>query len=60
MPGISDVQKLINEIDAEIAGKEEEIQSLFSTRKRLDDGEKERKERASKAKADKQAQKTDS
>lgn len=59
MPGISDVQKLIDVITAEIAGKEQEIQSLFLTRKRLEDGEEERKTRAAKAKADKPAPKTD-
>lgn len=60
MPGISDVQKLIDVITTEIAGKEQEIQTLFLTRKRLEDGEEDRKKQAAKAKADKEPQKTDS
>ena len=51
--GRSVIQKMIDEIDVEIKGHKDKIDTLLCTRKRLADNEKERQKGAAKKKTDK-------
>ena len=51
--GRSVIQKMIDDVDAEIKEHKDEIDTLLCTRKRLADNEKERKKGAATKKADK-------
>ncbi len=60
MPGISDLQKAVNDIDEDIKAKQAEIGILRLARERLVDSEKKRKRRSAKPKTDKDPSQADS